>query len=231
MATDFRALQERLRKRLLDEIAAGQLTGLQLARDTGFRQAHISNFLNCKRGLSLQAMDEIMRARKLTLENLLEGGGKAKTRRRSLQASSAGVSWIPLVDAKNCLASDVPFALGEDALQAMSKRLGRLCPKVQLPRPHWQRFVAMRVTPEDVKAMPRQLVRGAVMVIDRHSNAAEPDALYVVRQEGNVVVRYLEQVGGKMVLRADNSEVSLKVLQDPTEIVGRVCVVIKYLDS
>ena len=36
----------------------GELTGLRLVEQSGFKQAHISNFLNCKRGLSLEGMDQ-----------------------------------------------------------------------------------------------------------------------------------------------------------------------------
>jgi plasmid maintenance system antidote protein VapI len=61
MSTNFRGLQERLRERLLAHINAGELTGMELARQTGFQQAHISNFLNRRRGLSLDAMDAILR--------------------------------------------------------------------------------------------------------------------------------------------------------------------------
>ena len=181
MEMDFRGLQERLRQRLLDEIAAGELTGLQLARETGFQQAHISNFLNRKRGLSLEAMDEILRARKLTVAGLLQGAEKAKARRRALQANSPEVSWIPLVDAKNCLASDVPFSLQASAPQVMAKRLGRYRPKVLIPRTHWVRFVAMRVGRGEAEAMAPRLRAGAMVVIDRHSNAVERGAMYAVR--------------------------------------------------
>jgi hypothetical protein len=38
----FRALQENLRKALCERIEEGELTGLRLARETGFKQAHIS---------------------------------------------------------------------------------------------------------------------------------------------------------------------------------------------
>lgn len=40
----FRVLQEKLRNTLLDRIDEGDLTGLRLAQQTGFKQAHISNF-------------------------------------------------------------------------------------------------------------------------------------------------------------------------------------------
>jgi hypothetical protein len=42
----FRMLQENLRKTLWESIDAGELSGLRLAEQTGFKQAHISNFLN-----------------------------------------------------------------------------------------------------------------------------------------------------------------------------------------
>jgi hypothetical protein len=49
----FKVLQENLRKTLWHRIEEEGLTGLRLAEQTGFKQAHISNFLNRKRGLSL----------------------------------------------------------------------------------------------------------------------------------------------------------------------------------
>src|SRR5712691_10961267 len=58
----FVALQESLRKELRKRIDAGELTGMELARRAGFTQAHISNFLNRKRGLKLTALDRVLRA-------------------------------------------------------------------------------------------------------------------------------------------------------------------------
>jgi hypothetical protein len=61
----FRDLQEALRKLLWDRIESGELTGMALADKTGFRQAHISNFLNRKRGLSLEGMDRVLSVEEL----------------------------------------------------------------------------------------------------------------------------------------------------------------------
>ena len=55
----FKVLQDNLRKILWQRIETGELTGLRLAQQTGFKQAHISNFLNRKRGLSLEGMDKV----------------------------------------------------------------------------------------------------------------------------------------------------------------------------
>src|SRR5215472_6773437 len=68
----FRALQDNLRKILLDRIDSGELTGLRLAQQTGFKQAHISNFLNRKRGLSLEGMDKVLSVQHLCILDLLD---------------------------------------------------------------------------------------------------------------------------------------------------------------
>ena len=40
----FRVLQDNLRRTIWERIGEGDLTGLRLAQQTGFKQAHISNF-------------------------------------------------------------------------------------------------------------------------------------------------------------------------------------------
>lgn len=68
----FRSLQDNLRNILWKRIDAGGLTGLRLAEQTGFRQAHISNFLNRKRGLSLEGMDIVLNAQRLSVLDLID---------------------------------------------------------------------------------------------------------------------------------------------------------------
>src|SRR5271163_4069401 len=68
----FKVLQENLRKILWERIEAGELTGLRLSQQTGFRQAHISNFLNRKRGLSLEGMDKVLAVQHLSVLDLLD---------------------------------------------------------------------------------------------------------------------------------------------------------------
>src|SRR6266498_2684575 len=68
----FKILQDNLRKVLWERIEAGELTGLRLAQQTGFKQAHISNFLNRKRGLSLEGMDKVLASQKLSVLDLLD---------------------------------------------------------------------------------------------------------------------------------------------------------------
>ena len=68
----FQSLQENLRKRLWQRIDDGQLTGLRLAEETGFKQAHISNFLNGKRSLSLEGFDRVLSVLRLSVLDLLD---------------------------------------------------------------------------------------------------------------------------------------------------------------
>src|SRR5207302_9350657 len=65
-----RVLQDNLRKTLWGRIEEGDLTGLRLAEQTGFKQAHISNFLNKKRGLSLEGMDKVLAVQHLSVLDL-----------------------------------------------------------------------------------------------------------------------------------------------------------------
>jgi transcriptional regulator with XRE-family HTH domain len=229
MVKDFRGLQERLRRRILAEIAAGELTGLELARRTGFQQAHISNFLNRKRGLSLEAMDEILKVRGLSVGELIGGTGEGEMGGRTIHASSEELAFIPLVEAKNCLASEVPLSEAKDTLRVMSSRLQKLPVKMRIPRPHWQRFVATRVGTSDAQAMAPRLPRGTVAVIDRHSNEAMAGSIYMVRVGRNIVMRYVERVGEEWVLRAEDVGVPLVVLESAAGIVGRVCLVIEEM--
>jgi len=68
----FKVLQDNLRKTLWSRIEEGGLTGLRLAKETGFKQAHISNFLNRKRGLSIEGMDKVLRVQSLSVLDLID---------------------------------------------------------------------------------------------------------------------------------------------------------------
>src|ERR1700679_1173834 len=71
-AMKFRVLQENLREALWERIDEGELTGLRLAHKTGFKHAHISNFLNRKRGLSLEGMDKVLAVQHLSVLDLID---------------------------------------------------------------------------------------------------------------------------------------------------------------
>jgi transcriptional regulator with XRE-family HTH domain len=234
MVTNFRSLQERLRERLRAQIAAGELTGLQLARATGFQQAHISNFLNCKRGLSLEAMDAILAAAHIRFEELL--GAPSRSRHRTVKGETerAGLVPIPIVDERNLTATQVPNQSPRNTLWIATPVVQRWRSAMQVPRHHWQRFVAVRVKRSDAEAMSPRLTRGAVAVVDRHHNRPSKHALpqmFLVCNGNNFEIRYLEITGGVIVARSHNPELPVQLLGSEPEsstfsrIIGRVCFV------
>src|ERR1700679_1375222 len=68
---NFQDLHELLRLELLRRIERGTLTGTRLAQQAGFQQAHISNFLNRKRALSLEGLDRVLAAQNLSVDQIL----------------------------------------------------------------------------------------------------------------------------------------------------------------
>jgi transcriptional regulator with XRE-family HTH domain len=79
-------LQENLRRILWQRIDSGQLTGLKLAEQTGFQQAHVSNFLNRKRSLSIEGLDRFLSAQHLSVLDLVDQAEINK--RASIEAPS-----------------------------------------------------------------------------------------------------------------------------------------------
>jgi transcriptional regulator with XRE-family HTH domain len=235
MSFNFRSLQDRLRERLLAQIAAGELTGLQLARETGFQQAHISNFLNRKRGLSLEAMDMILDASGISLLELLPNEGSTRRRRSPGTRGCADFITVPVVEEQNCTATQVPNSGSVETVQIAAPMVQKLRPEMHIPRPHWQRFVAVKVKSSDAEAMYPRLTRGAIAVIDRHYNAVVPWkqelSMYLVQTGGYFQIRYVAAAGIDYVLRPHNAEQPLEILRpvsgkDPvTAIVGRICFV------
>jgi hypothetical protein len=71
-AIKLKILQDSLRKILWERIDAGELTGLRLAQQTTFKQAHLSNFLNRKRGLSFEGTDKVLAVQHPSVLDLLD---------------------------------------------------------------------------------------------------------------------------------------------------------------
>src|ERR1700677_2991608 len=68
---NFTQMHERLRLELLRRIQRGSLSVSLLARQTGFGQPHLSNFLHSRRQLSLEALDRVLYTQHLTAADLL----------------------------------------------------------------------------------------------------------------------------------------------------------------
>lgn len=230
----FRSLQENLRKTLWGRIDAGELTGLKLAAQTGFKQAHISNFLNRKRGLSLEGMDKVLSVQHLSVLDLLDAA-EINKRASILPPSNDDFENIVLVDAP--VAAQEPLLTNEsvkDILKFKKSFLRRLRPELERARDDWQRFVLIRVDAREGLSMYPRLLPGAVVLIDRHYNSLAPyrkgeSNIYAVRKDGTCTVKYVELSGKQLILRPHNQAYPVEVISIEEDksvhdyIVGRIC--------
>jgi SOS-response transcriptional repressor LexA len=230
---NFQKLQDRLRKRLLAQIEAGEMTGLGLAHETGFQQAHISNFLNRRRALSLEAMDRVLSVMRWSVVDLMEDA-ELRERIKRVSPREADYENVPLVEAPNALAQPVLGThLIAEVLKFKKTFLRRLRPDAVGRRSQWQRFVLVKVDAREGMSMYPRLLPGATLLIDRHYNALRPYRrsdrnMYAVRFGGAWTIKYVEVSGRTLVLRPENKEYPVSVVQvdereSPTEyILGRV---------
>ena len=230
----FKVLQENLRKILWDRIEAGELTGLRLAQQTGFKQAHISNFLNRKRGLSLEGMDKVLQVQHLSVLDLLDPV-EVNKRASILPPSADEFENVVLTDAP--IAASQPFVASmhvKDILKFKKSLLHRIKSEPHGDRSSWQRFVLMKLDAREAFAMHPRLLPGATLLIDRHYTSLKPYRkgelnMYAVLKNDTCAVRYVELAGDSLILRPHNRDCPIEVLPvaegKPAEdyLVGRIC--------
>ena len=214
----FVGLQDHLRRELLRRIAAGELTGMELARRSGFTQAHLSNLLNRKRGLKLSALDRMLKAVGLTVYDLLN---PHELGRFAAVPPGADQDYcdVPVVSAVTAGSSAVIInGEAEELVKFPRSFLSRLRTDLSLPtRKSWTRFLVIRAELRDAAAMWPRLGPGSMVLVDRHYNSLKPYRkndrnLYAVRRRESVVVRYAEAADGHLILRSHNPEGSVDVL-------------------
>jgi len=230
----FRHLQECLRRELLEKIDQGELTALGLARQTDFAQPHITNFLNRKRLLSVEAMDRVLAARRISVLDLLDPDEVNK--RASIVPPSEG-EFENVLLVEGSIAAGEPIITNErvkDILKFKKSFLRRLRPSANARRDRWHRFVLIKVDAHDGMSMYPRLLPRATVLIDRHYNSLEPyrkqePNMYAVRHEGGASVKYVELSGKNLVLRPHNQSYPVAVI--PIDegkpfadyIIGRIC--------
>ena len=230
----FKAMQENLRKVLWQRIDAGQLTGLKLAHQISVQQAHVSNFLNRKRGLSLDAMDRVLTTQHLSVLDLLDP--REVSKRATIVPPSDD-------EFENVLLVEPAIAAGEGSIISENVKdirkfkkafLKRLRPDLHDDRAQWRRFVLMKIDARDGMSMYPRLLPGATVLIDRHYNSLQSyrrigPNMYAVKKDGGCTVRYVEVAGSNLVLRPHNQAYPVDVLgmdegsHYSDYIAGRVC--------
>ena len=246
---NFQDLHELLRLELLRRIERGVLTGSRLAQQAGFQQAHISNFLNRKRALSLEGLDRVLASQNLGIDQILPLEIDA------LSASAAPPSGdltenVPVVSPSAAMDQPhIPTAAIIETLQVSASRLYDNRPnratratRVQPSTPvaPWQRFIALRADAQQSAAMAPIVAPGAIVVLDRHYTSLAPyrahqPNLYAVRCGAALLLRFVDFDEGRLILRPYSRAFPVQLLplaahEFPADyIVGRVCLVFSEL--
>ena len=233
---NFSQMHERLRLELLRRIQRGTLSVSLLARQTGFGQPHLSNFLRSRRQLSLEAMDRILAAQRLTVADLLPA-----LPQNALWRDDESAGEVPVVSHATALFEPVirPSAvqmmvhLPPGALQTVRARATNL-------RRAWQRFVAVRVAAADALPMEPLVLPEALVLLDRHYNSLLPyrpsrPNLYAIRHGAHLTVRYAEFQASRLILRPHNIAFPVELIAlDPEEspgdwLAGRVALILNEI--
>src|SRR5580692_8082492 len=233
---NFTQMHDRLRLELLRRIQRGTLSVSLLARQTGFGQAHLSNFLHSRRQLSLEAMDRILRAQHLTIADLVPSVQQSEP-----EFKGNGVCAMPVVSHAAALFEPVirPSAI-ESLLYLPAVAFESAHARVSGSRRAWERFVAVRVAGADAPPMDPLLMPEAIALIDRHYNSLLPYRpnranLYAVRQGSHLTVRYVDFLSSRLVLRPHNFAFPVALIDvDPGEspnelLVGRIALILNEL--
>jgi len=235
---NFQDLHELLRVEVMRRIESGDLTGTRLAQQTGFRQGHMSNFLNRKRSLSLEGLDRVLAAQDLSIESILPVMLAAGLEAGEPVGDAEPVEMVPVVSAST--AAEEAAIAAASVIERVPVAASRL--KDNRARPSrrnagWERFVAVRADVQQAAAMEPLLAAGSLAVIDRQYSSLAPyhahrPTLYAVRHGGGLLLRYVEFDEGRLILRplALNCGVQLIAVganEMPSDLIaGRVCLLV-----
>ena len=230
---NFTQMHEHLRTELLRRIQRGTLSVSLLARQTGFGQSHLSNFLHSRRQLSLEAIDRVLAAQQLTASDLLPVNHKSN----GIVLEEDGDA-VPVVSHTSALFE--PFIRSsavQSTLHLPSGSLQSVRARTTSLRRKWQRFVSVRIPGADALPMDPLVLPEAFAVIDRHYNSLAPyrpghPNLYAVRSGAHLALRYADFLAARLVLRPHNLAFPVDLLEveqheSPAElIVGRVVLLV-----
>lgn len=228
----FLSLQDQLREHIRARIRRNELTGSGLARSAGFPQGHLSNFLNFRRGLSLESMDRLLRTLGIGVVDLLSS--EEIRERVGSAGSSPSLEQVALVSHEHAmLARFTPPQILES--RGFSKSfLRRLKSSSHHHRSDWQRFVLLKMDLGQARDIFSGEPAAATLLVDRHYSSLKPyrrmqPNLYVVRFGPHCAAGYLSLVESSLVLRTRDARRDLQsVPVTPGRgyaqyIIGRVC--------
>jgi transcriptional regulator with XRE-family HTH domain len=227
----IRQLHDRVRVELLRRIERGTMSVSLLARLTGMTQAHISNFLHGERSMSIDALDKVLNAIRIEVDDLLP------QKRGVLSANHVGESIaIPLVP--HSVAMFEPYmrpSVVEELRSYSTAYVAGLEARCANTRRQWERFVAVRIDAADARGMEPVVTAGAILLLDRHYTSFKPwregaTNLYAARVGSQLLIRYAQYQADRVILRPYRAEAEAHVVEiGPGEtaneaLVGRVVI-------
>ncbi|UWZ84712.1 hypothetical protein [Occallatibacter riparius] len=226
---NFSQMHEHLRLELLRRIQRGTLSVSLLARQTGYGQPHLSNFLGGKRQLSLEGLDRVLKAQQMTAADLVPS--------RPPPFEMEDLLHVPLVSHSTAMYEpQLRLAAVQKLLPVPAGLLSRAIARATVSRRAWHRFVAIQIPALDAPAMEPIVLADSVVFLDRHYNSLlqyRPARanLYAVRHDTRLKVRYADFQAGRLLLRPHNRAAPVDLLEPgPGEspgdlIVGRIVMV------
>jgi transcriptional regulator with XRE-family HTH domain len=221
-------LHESIRLYSLATIKSRKITGTALAERIGVQQAHISNFLTQKRGLSIEKMDALLNVLGINVEHLVAAGDQTRG-----QKESTAIECVPVIHFQAAMnptfASDEVLGKTEFA-KALLRQVKAEPPDA---RKLWVRFVAVRADNSLSAPMHPRLAKGSILLIDRHhcsldEHRKDEPNLYLILREGKLMVRWAEMHASQLCLRPESINYPLHFIAidrknpAPSFIVGRL---------
>jgi plasmid maintenance system antidote protein VapI len=194
-------LHERIRQHVLATIKSRVITGTALAECIGVKQAHISNFLLGRRGLSISAMDAILNVLGLNVEQLVAVTDQTRVPKNS-SATLESVPMIHLNAAMNPTFADDEVIGKTWFTKVLLRRLKADPPDT---RKLWVRFISVKADNALSAPMNPRVENGSVLLVDRHYcslttyRKGEPN-LYLIRNGAKYMVRLAEMLGSQLCL-------------------------------
>ena len=224
-------LQDKLRAHIRARIDRREMTGSGLSREAGFQQGHLSNFLNARRGLSLESMDRLLETLNIGVLDLAD----LKDIQQQVAFPAGGLESVALVSGEQ--AARLPRFTPEQVRDCRSfsrSFLRRLKPNDASNRSDWVRFVLLRLDARAAAGMFPHIPAGVTLLVDRHYNSLQPyrrsrPNIYAVHAEARTLIGYASVSGDHLVLRPQNPQYPVELVgiergrSYHDYIVGRVC--------
>jgi len=225
-------LQENLRAHIRSRIQRGELTGVALAQQAGVRQSHLSNFLNARRGLSLESIDRLLAGLRLEVLDLVPVDAMERRVRLPREADRLPVA---VVSGRQGVGL-ARFTLEQvrETVKFPKAFLRRLRKRDACRRGDWVRFVVVALDAASARSLWPASAGGARILVDRCYTSLRPyrpprPNLYAVWLRSGCMVGQLTVAGGHLIVRPRNPDLPVESLPMGLAhgfsdyVIGRVC--------